>query len=61
MSKLYEIDINDAFWVDKDKDCLIRRVPGGWIYTEYAEQGISSVFVPEGAEGEEVAIPGYWE
>lgn len=33
-----------------DKDYLVMRVLGGWIYTHFGTRGQSSVFVPEQPE-----------
>jgi ribosomal protein S27E len=47
---IYGLDLHDQFY-DHGGTLIITRVPGGWIYTTYFEngsraQGTSSVFVP---------------
>jgi len=49
--KLYEIGLNEVIALAGPDDIQIRRVPGGWIYTTYVENGtggcnVSSCFVP---------------
>jgi len=51
MDKLYEMELHESVGLKGKEFIDIRRVPGGWIYTNYMEsQGntynLSSCFVP---------------
>ena len=41
---IYEMGLNDS--LQFDYDAKVRRVPGGWVYTTYTHEGVSSSFVP---------------
>lgn len=46
---IYELELNERIkHVDKDTAgrTYIRRVPGGWVYTQVIPKGMSSCFVP---------------
>ena len=45
---LYKLDFGKS--IDIAKDCKMRRVPGGWIYTEFIDGTISNCFVPYNKE-----------
>ena len=51
MDKLYEIGLHEAISPNEGGNFQVLRVPGGWVYTFYSENGaggyyVSSCFVP---------------
>jgi len=49
MKNQWELKLNETMFLGDDDYCIIRRVPGGWIYSEYDpvnESTDAMVFVP---------------
>jgi len=46
--EIYELQMHETYLIHSDSEYFLemRRVPGGWIYTESASCAITSTFVP---------------
>jgi hypothetical protein len=55
MKDIYSLKMNEA--VNIDDFTRVRRVPSGWIYTNYDKE-VTSVFVPYYPKGEHNALLG---
>ena len=50
MNKLLNMDLHEIIHPSTAHPVSIMRVPNGWIYTQYHETEVSSVFVPFGPD-----------